>query len=92
VLSHDPGLIGHKSEELIAQRVLALAQGYKILNDHDGLRDDPRLALAGKITPSRLERTPRRLTPKGRSNTIVYDMAASEAFVTADFIRASSLC
>jgi hypothetical protein len=42
----DPRLIEHKVEELVAQRVLALAQGYEDLNDHDALRDDPLLALA----------------------------------------------
>jgi hypothetical protein len=70
VLSHDPSLIRHKAEELIAQRVLVLA---------------------GKIMPTRLERAPRRLAPKGRSNTMVYDMAATEALGIDDFIRAGSL-
>jgi Transposase DDE domain group 1 len=42
----DPRRIEHKVEELVAQRVLALAVGYEALNDHDGLRDDPLLALA----------------------------------------------
>jgi hypothetical protein len=36
----------HTVEELVAQRVLAQAQGYEDLNDHDTLRDDPLLALA----------------------------------------------
>jgi hypothetical protein len=42
----DPRLIEHQVGELVAQRVLALAQGYEDLNDHDALRDDPLLALA----------------------------------------------
>jgi hypothetical protein len=42
----DPRRIEHEVEELVAQRVLALAQGYEDLNDHDALRDDPLLALA----------------------------------------------
>jgi hypothetical protein len=42
----DPRRIEHKVEALVAQRVLALAQGYEDLNDHDALRDDPLLALA----------------------------------------------
>ena len=33
-------------EELLGQRVLAQAQGYEDLNDHDTLRDDPLLAVA----------------------------------------------
>jgi hypothetical protein len=42
----DPKLIEHPVEELVAQRVLALVQGYEDLNDHDALRDDMLLALA----------------------------------------------
>jgi hypothetical protein len=42
----NPRLIEHQVAELVAQRVLALAQGYEDLNDHDALRDDPLLALA----------------------------------------------
>jgi len=41
-----PELIEHTVEELIGQRVLAQAQGYEDLNDHDILRDDALLALA----------------------------------------------
>jgi hypothetical protein len=44
-----PEWIEHTVEELVAQRVLAQAQGYEDLNDHDTLRSDPLLALgAGK--------------------------------------------
>src|SRR5207253_6261149 len=39
-------LIEHTVEELVAQRVLALACGYEDLNDHDVLRDDTLLAVA----------------------------------------------
>jgi hypothetical protein len=42
----DPELIEHTVEELVAQRVLALACGYEDLNDHDVLRDDALLATA----------------------------------------------
>jgi len=45
----DPDLIEHTVEQLVAQRVYALALGYEDLNDHDQLRNDPLLALlAGK--------------------------------------------
>lgn len=45
----DPDLIEHSVEELIKQRVFALALGYEDLNDHDQLRSDPLLAtLVGK--------------------------------------------
>jgi hypothetical protein len=40
----NPGLVEHTVEELIAQRVYALALGYEDLNDHDDLRTDPLLA------------------------------------------------
>jgi hypothetical protein len=42
----DSRYIDHSVEELVSQRVLALAQGYEDLNDHDALRDDTLLALA----------------------------------------------
>jgi hypothetical protein len=41
-----PEFIEHTVEELLGQRVLAQAQGYEDLNDHDTLRDDALLALA----------------------------------------------
>src|SRR5512134_2573333 len=45
----DPEVIEHTAEELIKQRVFALALGYEDLNDHDQLRADPLLAtLVGK--------------------------------------------
>ena len=49
----DPDLIEHTVEELIAQRIFALALGYEDLNDHDELRNDPLLAvMVGKKEPS----------------------------------------
>ena len=46
----NPDLIEHTVEELLAQRVFAIALGYEDLNDHDELRRDPLLAtLAGKL-------------------------------------------
>lgn len=41
----DPDLIEHSVEELIAQRIYALALGYEDLNDHDELRNDPLVAV-----------------------------------------------
>jgi hypothetical protein len=46
----DPRLIEHTVEELVSQRVLALACGYEDLNDHDVLRDDALLAAAAGKT------------------------------------------
>ena len=46
-------LIEHTVEELVAQRIYALALGYEDLNDHDDLRNDPLLAvLVGKNDPT----------------------------------------
>lgn len=49
----DADLIEHTAEELVAQRIYALALGYEDLNDHDELRNDPLLAvLVGKDDPT----------------------------------------
>lgn len=47
-----PWLIEHTVEEMLGQRIYALAHGYEDLNDHDQLRHDPLLAvLSGKRKP-----------------------------------------
>jgi hypothetical protein len=63
----NPDLIEHSVEQMLAQRVYALALGYEDLTDHEQLRNDPLLrmlagkaepgteALAGKSTLNRLE-------------------------------------
>lgn len=51
----DPDLIEHSVEELVAQRVYALALGYEDLNDHDELRNDVDYVL-GLAKNERLER------------------------------------
>jgi hypothetical protein len=52
-----PAQIEHTIEDLIKQRVYALALGYEDLNDHDRLRQDPLLAvLVGKPDPTGQER------------------------------------
>lgn len=57
----DPELVEHSVEELLKQRVFALALGYEDLNDHDELRSDPLLAtLVGKRDPLGQERVDRR--------------------------------
>jgi len=57
----DPDLIEHTVEELIAQRIYALALGYEDLNDHDELRNDPLLAvLVGKKDPTGKDRIRKR--------------------------------
>lgn len=57
----DPELVEHTVEELLKQRVFALALGYEDLNDHEVLRTDPLLAtLVGKRDPLGQERVDRR--------------------------------
>jgi hypothetical protein len=57
----NPRLIEHTVEELVAQRVYALALGYEDLNDHDDLRRDPLLAaVVGKQDPKGTTRQRRR--------------------------------
>jgi len=49
-----PSRIEHTAEELVKQRVLAIALGYEDVNDHELLRLDPLLAsLAGKREPKK---------------------------------------
>ena len=43
----DSRLIEHTVRELLGQRVYGLCLGYEDLNDHDQLRTDPMLAVAG---------------------------------------------
>src|SRR3954452_16308757 len=62
----NPDLVEHTAEELIAQRVYALALGYEDLNDHDDLRRDPLLAtVVGKSDPTGKER--RRPRDRGKA-------------------------
>ena len=54
----DARFVEHSLEELLAQRVHALALGYEDLNDHSHLRRDPLLAVAaGKLDPLGLNRS-----------------------------------
>ncbi len=49
----DPVRIEHTVEQLVRQRIYALALGYEDLNDHDRLRHDPLIAaLCGKLEPT----------------------------------------
>src|SRR5437763_15743895 len=68
--ARDPGRVEHTVEQLLSERLYALALGYEDLNDHDQLRFDPLLALltgtaepaeealANKSTLKRQELTP----------------------------------
>jgi len=62
----DPDRTEHTVDELVAQRVYALALGYEDLNDHDDLRHDPLLAvLVGKKDPLGADRA--RAQDKGKA-------------------------
>lgn len=53
----NPIWVEHSVEQLLSQRIHALALGYEDLNDHNALRVDPLLALcAGKTDPLGLDR------------------------------------
>lgn len=62
----NPDLVEHSLEELLAQRIYALALGYEDLNDHDDLRRDPLLAtVVGKPDPKGTKR--KRLRDRGKA-------------------------
>lgn len=62
--ARDPDRVEHTLEQLLAQRIYALALGYEDLNDHDKLRNDPLLAtVVGKSDPTGQDR--RRSRDKG---------------------------
>ena len=51
--AREPGLVEHTVDELLRQRIFALALGYEDLNDHDELRSDALLAaVVGKKDPT----------------------------------------
>jgi len=57
----DGELVEHTVEQLLRQRVFALALGYEDLNDHDELSKDPLLAtVVGKADPTGADRRGRR--------------------------------
>ena len=98
----DPDLIEHSVETLLRQRVMGLAMGYEDLNDHDGLRRDPVMALladklearredceavAGKSTLNRLELSGSEAT---RYHKIGHDGAAVERLFVDLFLESRS--
>jgi Transposase DDE domain group 1 len=47
----EPGRVQHELQDLVAQRLYGLVQGYEDLNDHDLLRQDPMFGIAvGKLS------------------------------------------
>jgi hypothetical protein len=92
--------VQHRVEELVAQRVYALALGYEDLNDHEELRNDPLLAvvvekahpeedaLAGKSTLNRLELIGETVGPRERYKKIVLDHGAVDRLLVEIFLEA----
>jgi len=87
----DPERIQHTVQEMVSQRVYALALGYEDLNDHEQLRQDPVLkllagkqdleqALAGKSTLNRLELSTG--TPDRYKKITFWKQAIDELLVT----------
>ena len=75
-------------EDLLKQRIYALAMGYEDLKDHDKLRNDPTLItlvgnnLAGKSTLNRLELTPPDASETSRYKKIVFnDRKVEDLFI-----------
>ncbi len=89
----EPARIEHTVEELLAQRILALALGYEDLNDHDRLRSDPLLAAAvGKVDPTGAARprTRDRRSPLASSSILCQGAPKLIAVGAAKLIRGCS--
>lgn len=100
-----PRFTVHSLEELLSQRVFAIALGYEDLNDHEQLRHDPLLAvlagkrepapeegfsLAGKSTLNRLELTPVGADKRSRYKKIVARHGDIEDFFVNAFLQVHS--
>lgn len=96
-----PELIKHPVEQLLRQRVFALACGYEDLNDHAALRADPLLAaVVGKADPSerlaspstlnRLELTPAEVKDDERYRKVVYKPEEIEDLFVEVFLDTTS--
>jgi hypothetical protein len=88
----------HTVEEMLGQRIFALAAGYEDLNDHDELRRDPLLAaaagrrdpdeaLASKSTLCRLEAGAAEGEGEDRYKRVGYDAAAIDALLVELFLE-----
>jgi len=99
----NPDRIEHTVEQLLRQRLFAMALGYEDLNDHDSLRHDPLLGAAigkaspedqlpaGKSTLNRLELTPIGARRSARYKKIVVDRKAVERLLVDLFVQQQTL-
>lgn len=79
-----PELIEHKLKTLVGQRVFGIALGYEDLNDHDGLRHDPVMAvLAGKLEARRCDCAP--VAGKSTLSRLEHAPAEGEAYAPARY-------
>ena len=83
----DPQRIEHSVEELVSQRVVALALGYEDLNDHDELRHDVLLAsVVGKEDPTGSTR----VQPRDRGKALAGKSTLNRLELTPDDASGSS--
>ena len=97
-----PRFTVHALQELLSQRIFAIALGYEDLNDHEDLRHDPLLAvavgkndpspsegfaLAGKSTLNRLELTPVGANKDSRYKKVVARQRDIEDFFVNAFLQ-----
>jgi hypothetical protein len=94
----DAERIEHTVEEMLSQRIYALALGYEDLNDHEQLRSDPLLGLlsgkreqdqplAGKSTLNRLELSGR----SARYHKIGYSVEAIDSLLVNLYVEAHAV-
>jgi len=91
--AREPGQVEHTVEELLRQRLFALALGYEDLNDHDELRADALLAaVVGKTDPTGAARSRERDRGKplaGKSTLHRLEWGVSEEAGTDRYRRIS---
>ncbi len=86
-----PGRVEHGLEQMLGQRIYALALGYEDLNDHEQLREDPLLAvLAGKSDPTGQDRKRQRdkgkpLAGKSTLNRLEHGIATPDRYKKVNY-------
>jgi len=87
----NPARVEHGLEQMLAQRIYALALGYEDLNDHEQLREDPLLAvLAGKSDPTGQDRKRQRdkgkpLAGKSTLNRLEHGIATPDRYKKVNY-------
>lgn len=83
-----PHRVQHKMEDLVAQRLYGLVQGYEDVNDHDVLRHDPMLGIAlGKVDP--IEQMPQVLAGKSTLNRLEQAMHIEQDLSDERYVKFS---